>query len=214
MHTFNDAIRSYAMTVACTIVITCVFSEMDAQQPDRTVKDRDGNSYAFKTMLDNKQWLTANLNLNIEGSFCYGDLPSNCQEYGRLYTWETAKKACPLLGEGWRLPTDEEWQQMASHYGGVFNNSTDSGKTAFKSLLHPGPAGFNALLGGGSAPDSTRYKRLQGHGFYWTATESDTAHAWFYNFGKGRGMLFRQPDGEKFRAFSVRCISDPAHIKK
>ena len=106
----------------------------------------------------------------------------------------------------WRLPTHEEWKQPAKYYGGIYGDSNDSGRTVFKALLDGGNAGFNALLGGGGEPADDRYTRLEAHGFYWTATASDTALAWYCNFGKGSGKLFIQKDGEKPRAFSVRCI--------
>ena len=60
---------------------------------------------------------------------------------------------------------------------------------------------------GGRAVDG-QYARLEAHGFYWTASESDVATAWFYNFGKGGSALNRHGDGEKVRAFSVRCIRE------
>ena len=160
-----------------------------------------------RRMLDGKQWTTQNLNVNIALSYCYEDADQNCRKYGRLYTWESAQKACPSLGTGWRLPTEAEWRQLAKHYGGVFEDSTDSGKAAYTSLLIGGRAGFNAVLGGGRAGDG-QYARGEAHGFYWTASENDPATAWFYNFGKGRPALYRQEKGEKERAFSVRCIRD------
>ena len=48
------------------------------------------------------------------------------------------------------------------------------------------------------------YARLGAHGIYWTATESDSEHAWFYNFG--RLGLNRHRGGNKSMAVSVRCI--------
>jgi uncharacterized protein (TIGR02145 family) len=69
-----------------------------------------------------------------------------------------------------------------------------------------GGSGFNALLGGGR-DQKGEYGRLEAHGFYWTASQSEPAMAWFYNFAKGRQALYRQRDGEKQRAFSVRCVS-------
>ena len=95
---------------------------------------------------------------------------------------------------------------MASHYGGVHKDSLNTGKAAYKALLRGGESEFDALLGGGYY--SGHYTRLEAHGFYWTATEHDAAMAWFYNFGKGSQNLFRQPEGEKSRAFLVRCIRD------
>jgi uncharacterized protein (TIGR02145 family) len=43
-------------------------------------------------MPDNKLWMTTNLKINIPGSYCYGDMGQNCEQNGRLYTWESANK--------------------------------------------------------------------------------------------------------------------------
>ena len=95
---------------------------------------------------------------------------------------------------------------MAKYYGGVYGDSDDNGKAAYSALMIGGSAGFNALLGGGRTVDG-QYARFEAHGFYWTASESDPVSAWFYNFGHAL-FLNRHSDGEKQRAFSVRCVSD------
>ena len=158
-----------------------------------------------RRMPDGNQWTTENLNVDIGGSWCYDDAEPNCRRYGRLYTWESAQRGCRSLGEGWRLPTFDEWRQMAKHYGGAEDESADSRRAAYRELLIGGSSGFNALLGGGRGLAS-EYGRLEAHGFYWTASESSPANAWFYNFAKGQLSLFRQSEGEKERAFSVRCV--------
>ncbi len=38
----------------------------------------------------------------------------NYTEYGVLYNWYAAKKACP---DGWHLPSDEEWKTLEKHLG-------------------------------------------------------------------------------------------------
>ena len=58
------------------------------------------------------------------------------------------------------------------------------------------------------AESNCRLYGREAHGFYWTASESDGGNAWFYNFGKGRPALYRQSEGEKPRAFSVRCVRE------
>jgi uncharacterized protein (TIGR02145 family) len=176
-----------------------------APQSDSQLADTDGNGYTIKLLPGNNLWMTRNLALNIPDSYCYENVESNCKQYGRLYTWEAAQKACNLLGEGWRLPTNADWQVLARQFGGVRDDSVDKGNAAYRALLQGGSPAFNALLGGGR--DMTgNYARLDAHGFYWTATETGTGTAWFYNFGKGSGMLNRHNDGEKSRAFSVRCV--------
>ena len=166
-----------------------------------------GTMHSSKRLADGKQWTAHNLDVNIVPSYCYEDAEVNCRRYGRLYTWESAQRVCESLRDGWRLPTDEEWRQMAKHYGGVSEDSDDKGKTAYKALLAGGSAGFDALLGGGRSDDG-EYARLEAHGFYWTATEIDAAHGWSYNFGRGGQALHRQSGGEKQRAFSVRCVRE------
>ena len=160
-----------------------------------------------KRMADGKQWMTRNLDVTTAPSYCYDDAELNCRQYGRLYTWESAERGCQSLGDGWRLPTDDEWRQMAKHYGGVSADSEDKGKSAYKALLAGGDSGFNALLGGGRSGDG-QYARLEAHGFYWTASEIDPASGWFYNFGRGGQALHRQDGGEKQSAFSVRCVRE------
>jgi uncharacterized protein (TIGR02145 family) len=167
-----------------------------------------GTSYSSKRMPDGKRWMTENLNVNTDPSWCYDDAELNCRRYGRLYTWESAQRACQSQGDGWRLPTDAEWRQMAKHLGGIHDDSDDRGNAAYKALLIGGSSGFNAVLGGGHAPDGEGYARLEAHGFYWTVSETGPGTALFYNFGRGGQALYRQPGGEKKRAFSVRCVSE------
>lgn len=178
---------------------------------DTLLVDRDGNRYPVKKMLDNNLWMTANLKVDIPDSYCYLNAKENCEQYGRLYTWESAQEGCNLLGEGWRLPTNDEWQQLATYYG-LPEDSIDYRKGAYKALLYGGSARFNVLFGGNRAPDG-QYQRLDAHGFYWTATENDSSTAWLYNFGKGAKFLNSHNDSEKSRAASVRCIKKPDILK-
>jgi uncharacterized protein (TIGR02145 family) len=194
-------VPSVALCLAFGSVSTCV-KRLPAQD-----QKASGTTYSSKPMPDGKQWTTHNLNVKTEASYCYEDTEKNCLQYGRLYTWESAQRGCQLLGDGWRLPTNDEWRQVAKHYGGVREDSADSGKAAYQALLIGGSSGFNAVLGGGRSNDG-QYARLLAHGFYWTASESDPASAWFYNFGKGGLALNRHSDGEKQRAFSVRCVRE------
>jgi uncharacterized protein (TIGR02145 family) len=114
---------------------------------------------------------------------------------------------CQSLGDGWRLPTDNDWRQIADHYGGVANDSPETGQATCTALLNHGTSGFNAVLGGNRSVDG-KYERLEAHGFYWTASDNDSISAPFYNFGKGSQALYRQPQGQKQMAVSVRCVKE------
>lgn len=175
------------------------------KQYDSVLTDKDGNDYSLGVLRDNNLWMTTNLRLNLPGSYCYNDTLKYCEQYGRLYTWESAQKGCASLGDEWRLPTKDEWQRLAGFYGEMLKDSSEARKRSYVALLITGNSQFNAVLGGGRTPEG-QYARLEAHGFYWTISEHDSSTAWFANFAKGSQALYHQNDGEKTRAFSVRCV--------
>lgn len=75
-----------------------------------------GASIRSRRMQDGKEWTAANLEVKADDAYCYDDAELNCRRYGRLYTWRAAQRACRSLGPGWRLPTDEDWRRLATHW--------------------------------------------------------------------------------------------------
>jgi uncharacterized protein (TIGR02145 family) len=208
MNNMKYGVTIQAMLLTIGTCFFCINHEANGQEQTGTLQDSDGNIYTIKMMPDNKTWMTSNLNINITGSYGYENAEQRSNQYGRLYTWKSAQEGCRLLGEVWRLPTNEEWQKMAKWYGGVRGDSDDDGKAACQALISGGNAAFNAVYGGSRDSADGSYARVDAHGFYWTATESDVANAWFYNFGKNGKILNRHQDGQKQMAISVRCIKD------
>ena len=197
--------RIGVVAIALSIAFGCT-GDASSTQPGKK-PNLSGTIGSAKRMADGKEWTTANLNVNTSSSYCYEDAEPNCRRYGRLYTWESAQRGCQSLGDGWRLPTDDEWHQMAKQYGGLGNDSPDKGKAAYTALMSRGTSGFHAVLAGNRSVDG-QYDRLEAHGMYWTASDNDQNSAPFYNFGKGSQGLYRQPQGQKRMAVSVRCVRE------
>ena len=198
--------RISAAAIALSIAFGSVGGAGSTQRSTKT-HNVSGTISSSKRMADGKEWTTANLNVNASPSYCYDDAERNCRRYGRLYTWESAQRVCQSFGGGWRLPTDDDWRQMAKRYGGVSDDSADKGRAAFTALLSGGTSGFNAVLGGNRSIDG-KYDRLEAHGIYWTISENDPTTAPLYNFGKGSQALYRGPQGQKQMAVSVRCVRE------
>ncbi len=194
------------MLAAVVVALVCAGTTAFSGFPQQ-VRKESGTAPASKRMLDGNEWTTENLAVDVDGSFCYENADAHCRRYGRLYTWDAAQRACRALGEGWRLPSNDDWQRMARGYGGVRGDSADEGKAAFAALIIGGSSGFNAVFGGGRDTGG-EYARVEAHGFYWTATESGPGAAWFYNLGKNGQFLNRHAGGEKDRALAVRCVRD------
>jgi uncharacterized protein (TIGR02145 family) len=201
-------IRVCVVSIALSIAFGSASASLELERRsalNQKASDTSPSSHSSKRMADGNDWTTQNLAVNTVPSYCYDDSELNCRKYGRLYTWESARRVCESLGGGWRLPTDAEWRQLAKHYGGIREDSNDTGKASYTALSIGGSAAFNALLGGGRNDDG-QYARLEAHGFYWTASERDPITALFYNFGRGSQSLNRQIGGNKQMAISVRCV--------
>jgi uncharacterized protein (TIGR02145 family) len=196
--------RSRVAAIALSIALGFVGAAGSTQDSAKG-KNLSGTIASSKRMADGKEWTTANLNVNTSSSYCYDDAEPNCRRYGRLYTWESAQRGCQSLGDGWRLPTDDEWRQLAKHYGGLVDDSPDKGKAAFTALLSGGTSGFNAVFAG-TRSAAGQYERLEAHGIYWTSSATDQNSARFYNFGKGGQGVSRHVQGGKQMAVSARCV--------
>jgi len=80
-----------------------------------TLTDNRDNITYNTVKIGNHWWMAQNLNYQTDSaSWCYNDDPQMCAIYGRLYTLEAAKTACP---PGWRLPTEEEYEALEIHLG-------------------------------------------------------------------------------------------------
>jgi uncharacterized protein (TIGR02145 family) len=99
---------------------------------------RDGQTYKVVKIGD-QCWMAENLNFETPSeSSCYGNDPTNCDQWGRIYTYNAVKDACP---DGWRLPTKADFDTLIDEVGGT--------GTAGTALKVGGTSGFNAILAGG-----------------------------------------------------------------
>jgi uncharacterized protein (TIGR02145 family) len=187
-----------------------ITKKVDPPKPKTSANTVELDGQTYKTIrLNGKTWLAENLNYDIgEGSWCYDKSSANCREYGRLYTWQAARAACHKLGDGWRLPSDEEWKSLANSFGGYSDLATskDVGdpKKSYKALQES--SGFAARLGGNRSTDGKFYS-LERYGTYWSDTEKGTQGAWVYDFDSYIGKLYRNGNG-KALGFSCRCLKD------
>ena len=161
-------------------------------------------SQSYRTLeINGRIWMADNLNYEVEGSTCYNNNSKICQEYGRLYTWDAAQKACAALGNGWRLPTDEEWNALRNSFGGE--------QKAYTPLIKGGASGFEGQLGGTSGTKGN-FSGLNRAGQYWTSSGFSRNSAWYYWFGENTKLLNRNY-GEISDGRSCRCIYDPTDIQ-
>jgi len=155
-------------------------------------------------------WMAENLNRAVGNSWCYGNSADSCKKYGRLYDWETATTACPAE---WRLPSREEWGDLAKSAGGT--NTYGDGGTAGNQLKSTDgwneggngadDYGFSALSGGYRDADGV-FGFVGENGIWWTAGEFSGGDAYYrlmYSFYD----IVDENYGDKSNGFSVRCVA-------
>ena len=138
----------------------CKTDSTDTCEYGSVKDDRDGQTY--KTVkIGSQWWMAENLNYAYlqptasedSSSFCYNNLPENCEKYGRLYLWsammdsagvfpentktkgcgrgvecdvsETVRGVCP---KGWHVPDESEWwtlRDALDAFSIVENDSVD-----------------------------------------------------------------------------------------
>ena len=191
---------------------------------------RDGKVYKM-VEVGEQTWMAENLNYAAEGSRCYGegvkvhwkdtqklspdDVQAKCAKYGRLYDWETAKKACPA---GTHLSTDREWTTLVYYAGGWETAGKKLKLSTYWESDGEVPAstneyGFSALIGGyggyGKTRDGSRgdlFYTIHG-GFWWSATGIDADLALMRRMNYHDDKVYRNSN-IKTNLFSIRCVAD------
>jgi uncharacterized protein (TIGR02145 family) len=182
------------------------------------IHDSEGNSYPT-IKIGNQIWMAENLKTNqfsdgtaipmIANGYEWQNSDTSCQciydnnedylVFGRLYNWFCIKQGnlCP---EGWRIPTLEDWKELAENFGGF--------PIAGKALQNENE--FNAKLAG------SRFGSFEGIGksvYYWTAS-TDKNQPDLPPPGKTSKAICLKKDHEvisvseeyQIEGFYIRCI--------
>jgi len=187
----------------------------------------------YETVVIGSQiWFKRNLNYAVEGSKCYGEdgqveildssyylsyatlafskIQANCDKYGRLYNWQTAKIVCP---SGWRLPNNADWDKLYRFVDGTSGTESpyesftaDNDLKAKEDWDGKDTYGFAALPGGYGYSDGL-FNDVGIYGIWWSASEStynSAYHRDIHDFYEGASWGI----SDKSDLFNVRCLQD------
>ena len=192
------------------------------------IDSRDGNEYNW-VQIGDQVWMAENLKYlpSVVGPgigsqtgpyyYVYGyngidvnaaKATTNYTTYGVLYNYTAACNSCPA---GWHLPSDAEWTELTDYLGGT---SVAGGKLKETGTTHwaspntgaTNETGFTALPGGYRI-DNGSFGDIGYYGFWWSATGSNAADAWFRYMDYSNSSVSRS-NYYKEVGFSVRCVRD------
>ena len=198
--------------------------------------DRDGKTYRT-IKIGNLEWMAENLNFDpgqggsgdekYDWSWCYDNKLSNCEKYGRLYTWAAAVDSSAVFSEnaagcgdgkkcsikfpvrgicpnGWHIPDAgvNGWRadEVCPDCGDGTRKLQEKGIEAWPNATNE--YGFSALPAGGYGNGS--FKDIGRMAYFWGAPEVDKERSFRVVVGDGNSSF----GSIKSYAFSVRCVKD------
>ncbi len=215
------------------------------------VTDIDGNVYPT-TVIGNQEWMAENLRTSryvngetivvsdggenwantYEGAWIvYENDETNKLLYGKLYNWYAVQDSRGICPAGWRVPADEDWQELTQYLDPeTWGNNNNAGTLLksrrqvnsplggeFSTAEHPRWDAHSqrygtdehdfAALPAGNHTVTGGFMHKGSYGYFWSATESADAFAYAsVLIHTHRGMS--RSAYPKNTGLSVRCIKD------
>lgn len=196
------------------------------------VQDHEGNTYKT-TQIGSQTWMAENLRVktfrngdkilhaktkeewvkageNKTPAWCYYEnKQENEIKYGILYNWYAVNDERGLAPEGWKVPSENDWEKLdkylfkGKNIGGIKLKST----TGWEGGLNgDNETGFNGLAVGYREKDGKFY--LQNiMGFFWSTSSINEVDAKVYYLAADKPNIEKGPNF-KANGYSIRCIKN------
>ena len=186
----------------------------------RTSRYRNGEDIVY--VMSNNEW--QELGETESGAWAFYNNHAGNEPFGLLYNWYAVNDSRGLCPTGWRVSTDQDWQQLEQHLGMSRSEANSTGwrgqnaniggkLKAESSEFWRGPnvgatneSGF-AAQAGGYRFTSGSFSYLTFFGYWWTATEADATTAWRRLLFNNRESINRMNYDKRY-GFSVRCVQN------
>ncbi len=188
------------------------------------VDNRDGKTY-FTAEFGGQTWMKNNLAYK-EAGVSYCNSVAMDEIVGRFYTWSEAQNACP---EGWHLPSDAEYAQLANALagegskfvngdifkgvaGGMMVDAEFIGNKMWEfwpDVKITNKSGFSALPVGYAVDQGTsnNFNGVYNYATFWTSDSEGDSGYYRYLYVDKVDVFPNSGDKVSFRA-SVRCVKN------
>ena len=200
------------------LILGCIKDPFETDDSGTFTDKRDDETYEWVRIGD-QIWMAENLAWDAgDNCYTYNDDEINYISMGRLYTWEASLTACP---NGWHLPTDIEWEELAyfiSQDKGPYNKVGGGDdwedvaihlktSTGWKNNMNgTDDYGFNGSPTGGRSYNGDSFHKGE-YVYYWSATSAVNNNSWF-RYMSYYNQYFLRDFLNRSYAFSVRCVKD------
>ena len=161
------------------------------------------NGDSYRTVkIGSQEWLAENFRYS-DGGEGIVTKPSAPYEGEVYYTWDAAVRVVATAPDGWHLPSNTEWDALASAVGGASVAGTKlKSTTGWDAGNGDDSYGFAAFPAGSQYSGS--FYNLGSYAYFWTATEHSSSYAYRRYFVTDTSMY--SGSGNKSNGFSVRLV--------
>ena len=186
----------------------------------------------LSTVIGKQEWMTRNLNVSkfrngdiiLEAKSAYewksaadNGIPAWCYHYndpdlgemcGKLYNWYAVNDKRGLAPEGWRIPSENDWNKLLSFLGKLNSGKmlkNDNGWIP-KSFNGNNETGFSAIPGGKRGYHG-KFLINYSSTYWWTSSEENETYVYLFFVTNSSGLLYKY-SYLKGAGMSVRCIRE------
>jgi len=204
---------SVLATISCSDDMPCVTCDSSVKSKFCDITDYE------QVKIGDQIWLSENFNCPVPNSKCYAEgvngvsqdsVNKNCNKYGRLYDWATAKNVCP---KGWHLPTKDDWLTLENYIESE-NECSDNcagkylkSKYGWNSGNGVDTVGFSALPGGAYS-DIFKFFGIGNLGLWWSVDEYKDDNSEALSVSMDLLDEITHGHNNKKSLHSVRCLQD------
>jgi uncharacterized protein (TIGR02145 family) len=164
-----------------------------------------GNGDAIREARTNDEWMACAR--EKRGCWCFYENDATVgKKYGRLYNWYAITDERGFAPEGWRVPTDDDWNVLVQYLGG--NKVAGRILKSREGWLDDG----NGIDSVGFAGLPTGYRKYEGSfrncgslGYFWSSTQYQDCCAWF-RILLNKNNEVSKADYKKEYGFTVRFV--------
>lgn len=163
------------------------------------------NGDPIEEVKDNSIWMQTS-----EGAWAYyNNDPSNGENYGKLYNWYAINDSRGICPNGWRVPNEEDWDELVNFLGGediAGGKLKDTSDWQGENVGATNETGFTAVPSGYRLSDGT----FLNEGIiatFWTSSEGEGNNAWDRFMISKTAFVGRSQYGFE-NGFSCRCIKE------
>jgi len=201
--------------VLLTLMSVLFVTNLLMSQELGTFQDSRDNKVYKTVKIGTKIWMSENLAFSCDSCWAYDNSEENLSNYGYLYNWESAMKACPV---GWRLPSYNDWSDLVRIVGDESNAGgkiKQVGTTNWQesNIGATDEFGFTALPGGIRSIEGD-FGGIGIIGFWWSSTFDSVLPKNAYGFSVENTSEYFYGFDEydyaqsKLHGLSVRCIKN------